>query len=228
MYFTVVFIAAPLMLLTGPAMSPAVIGRRPCLRKMLGGRQAARSLHFLGMAFLAFFTVMHMGLGRTGQVPFARSSASGTWEPVASYSPRRGQAVNSLALTAVGGMLVVPVTAEGKDLETATLVGLLMRSGDAPAGQPWELLEAQGIGGTSWWDARASVVDATTVAVGTWGQAPHLVDLTDRTWQRMEPPTAEHGWDYHFEDGTVYATHSDHADAWASSDRGEHWGRLPH
>jgi len=160
-------------------------------------------------------TIWVQRLGRTGQVPFARSSAWGTWEPVASYSPRRGQAVNSLALTAVGGMLVVPVTAEGKDLETATLVGLLMRSDDAPAGQPWELLEAQGIGGTTWWDARASVVDETTVAVGTWGQAPHLVDLTDRTWQRMEPPTAEHGWDYHFEDGTVYATHSEHADAWA-------------
>jgi hypothetical protein len=62
MYFTVVFIAAPLMLATGPAMSPALIGRHPWYAKMFGGRQAARSLHLLGMAFLTFSTVMHIAL----------------------------------------------------------------------------------------------------------------------------------------------------------------------
>jgi sulfoxide reductase catalytic subunit YedY len=62
MYFTVVFVAAPLMLATGPAMSPALVGRHPWYPRMFGGRQAARSLHFLGMAFLTFFTVMHIGL----------------------------------------------------------------------------------------------------------------------------------------------------------------------
>ena len=62
MYFTVVFVAAPLMMATGPAMSPAVIGRHPWYAKLFGGRQAARSLHFLGMAFLTFFTAMHIAL----------------------------------------------------------------------------------------------------------------------------------------------------------------------
>ena len=51
-----------LMLATGPAMSPALIGRHPWYAKMFGGRQAARSLHFLGMASLTFFTVMHIAL----------------------------------------------------------------------------------------------------------------------------------------------------------------------
>ncbi len=61
-YFTVVFIAAPLMMATGPVMSPAVIGRFPWYPKIFGGRQAARSIHFLGMAFLTFFVVMHVAL----------------------------------------------------------------------------------------------------------------------------------------------------------------------
>lgn len=61
-YFGVVFIAAPLMILTGPAMSPAVVGRFPWYAKMFGGRQAARSLHFLGMASYAVFVVLHVAL----------------------------------------------------------------------------------------------------------------------------------------------------------------------
>jgi hypothetical protein len=43
-------------------MSPAVIGRHPWYARLFGGRQAARSLHFLGMAFLTFFTAMHIAL----------------------------------------------------------------------------------------------------------------------------------------------------------------------
>lgn len=62
MYFAVVFIAAPLMMVTGPVMSPAVIGRFPWYPKLFGGRQAARSIHFLGMVFLTFFMVVHVAL----------------------------------------------------------------------------------------------------------------------------------------------------------------------
>lgn len=61
-YFTIVFIAAPLMIITGPAMSPAVVGRLPWYAKMFGGRQVARSLHFLGMALYLAFAVVHVGL----------------------------------------------------------------------------------------------------------------------------------------------------------------------
>ena len=62
LYFTVVFIVAPLMMATGPVMSPAVIGQYPWYPKIFGGRQAARSIHFLGMAFLTVFIVMHVAL----------------------------------------------------------------------------------------------------------------------------------------------------------------------
>ena len=48
------------MIITGPAMSPAVVGRFPWYAKMLGGRQTARSLHFLGMALYLGFAVVHV------------------------------------------------------------------------------------------------------------------------------------------------------------------------
>jgi thiosulfate reductase cytochrome b subunit len=62
MYFLVVFVLAPLMIVTGPVMSPAVVGRYPWYPKLFGGRQAARSLHFLGMAAFVVFAVTHVAL----------------------------------------------------------------------------------------------------------------------------------------------------------------------
>jgi methionine sulfoxide reductase catalytic subunit len=61
-YFLVVFVLAPLMIVTGPVMSPAVVGRYPWYPKLFGGRQAARSIHFLGMAAFVAFVVMHVTL----------------------------------------------------------------------------------------------------------------------------------------------------------------------
>jgi sulfoxide reductase catalytic subunit YedY len=61
-YAFVVFVLAPLMLLTGAAMSPAIAASAPWYIKALGGRQAARSLHFMGMVTFALFTVFHIFL----------------------------------------------------------------------------------------------------------------------------------------------------------------------
>ncbi|MGO8077823.1 cytochrome b/b6 domain-containing protein, partial [Rhizobium leguminosarum] len=61
-YFFIVFIAAPLMIVTGPVMSPAVVDRFPWYAKMFGGRQAARSLHLIGMFAYLGFAVVHVGL----------------------------------------------------------------------------------------------------------------------------------------------------------------------
>jgi hypothetical protein len=52
-YFAVVFLLAPLQIATGAAMSPAIIGRFPWYTKLFGGRQAARSMHFLGLCAFA-------------------------------------------------------------------------------------------------------------------------------------------------------------------------------
>ncbi len=57
-YAAVVFILAPLTILTGAAMSPSLAGRFPWYPKLFGGRQRARSFHFiLLIAFLVFLTI---------------------------------------------------------------------------------------------------------------------------------------------------------------------------
>lgn len=61
-YAAVVFLLAPFMLLTGAAMSPAIEGRFPWYIKLFGGRQAARSLHFLSMLAFTLFVIVHTAL----------------------------------------------------------------------------------------------------------------------------------------------------------------------
>ena len=57
-YAAVIFLLAPFQILTGAAQSPAIEARFPWYVRLFGGRQSARSLHFLGLvAFLAFVVV---------------------------------------------------------------------------------------------------------------------------------------------------------------------------
>jgi len=68
-YFSVVFVLGPLAILTGIAMSPAVVNRFSWYARLFGGRQSARSLHFLTMmAFLAFIVVHVALVAMTGLV----------------------------------------------------------------------------------------------------------------------------------------------------------------
>jgi methionine sulfoxide reductase catalytic subunit len=61
-YFAVIFVMAPLSMLTGIAMSPAVDNRFPFFPRIFGSRQGARSIHFiLVMGYLCFLAV-HVGL----------------------------------------------------------------------------------------------------------------------------------------------------------------------
>ena len=61
-YVTVVFILAPLSILTGAAMSPAVAARFPWYPRLFGNRQIARSLHFLAMVANVIFIPIHVTL----------------------------------------------------------------------------------------------------------------------------------------------------------------------
>lgn len=57
-YAAVIFLLSPFTILTGAAQSPAIEARFPWYVRLWGGRQAARSLHFLSLvAFLAFLVV---------------------------------------------------------------------------------------------------------------------------------------------------------------------------
>lgn len=60
-YSSVVFLLPPLMILTALAMSPAFANRFPLYTLLFGGRrQAARSLHFIGMLLFSGFLVIHV------------------------------------------------------------------------------------------------------------------------------------------------------------------------
>ncbi len=61
-YFSVFFVFGPLAILTGIAMSPAVVNRFGWYARMFGGRQSARSIHFLTMLGFSGFIVVHVTL----------------------------------------------------------------------------------------------------------------------------------------------------------------------
>lgn len=61
-YFAVIFGLGPLAILTGIAMSPAVVNRFPWYARLFGGRQSARSIHFLNMLCFVGFIVVHVAL----------------------------------------------------------------------------------------------------------------------------------------------------------------------
>jgi methionine sulfoxide reductase catalytic subunit len=61
-YFATIFFMAPLAILTGMAMSPALVNRFPAYARIFGGRQSARSLHFLNLLGFVGFIVVHVTL----------------------------------------------------------------------------------------------------------------------------------------------------------------------
>ncbi|WP_374944212.1 cytochrome b/b6 domain-containing protein [Sphingomonas sp.] len=79
-YILVIFVALPLVILTGIALSPGMDAAWPWVLDVFGGRQSARSIHFLSMAALAGFTVVHLVLvilaGAWNEV---RSMLTGRW-----------------------------------------------------------------------------------------------------------------------------------------------------
>lgn len=57
-YFIVIFVLGPLIVLTGLTMSPTMDSAFPFLPWLFGGRQSARTIHFIcAFSFLAFFVV---------------------------------------------------------------------------------------------------------------------------------------------------------------------------
>ena len=61
-YISVIFVMLPLMILTGLAMSPGFNATAPWILDLLGGRQSARSIHFLVMLGLVGFFLVHMAM----------------------------------------------------------------------------------------------------------------------------------------------------------------------
>jgi len=59
-YIAVIFVLLPVMVLTGLTMSPAVTAAVPVLFDMFGGRQSARTIHFLVANLLVLFVLVHV------------------------------------------------------------------------------------------------------------------------------------------------------------------------
>lgn len=79
-YVLVIFGLLPLVILTGVALSPGMNAAWPWLLELFGGRQSARSIHFLCMIGLAAFTVVHLTLViLAGPLNEVRSVITGWW-----------------------------------------------------------------------------------------------------------------------------------------------------
>ena len=59
-YLFVIVVLIPVMILTGLTMSPSVDATWPWLLDVFGGRQSARSIHFIAAALLVVFFIVHL------------------------------------------------------------------------------------------------------------------------------------------------------------------------
>lgn len=61
-YFGVFFVLFPLIVLTGLTMSPGMNSIAPFLLDIFGGRQTARTIHFVVMVLLVGFFIIHIAM----------------------------------------------------------------------------------------------------------------------------------------------------------------------
>ena len=61
-YLAVVFVLFPLMIITGLAMSPAVMAAVPAIVEIFGGHQSARTVHFFVTNLLVMFLIVHVAM----------------------------------------------------------------------------------------------------------------------------------------------------------------------
>ena len=59
-YLTVIFVLFPLMIVSGLTMSPGVDSAAPWLPDLFGGRQSARTIHFITASLLVLFVLVHV------------------------------------------------------------------------------------------------------------------------------------------------------------------------
>ncbi|MEP6787078.1 MAG: cytochrome b/b6 domain-containing protein [Acidobacteriota bacterium] len=59
-YLSIVFLALPLMVISGLTMSPAITAAFPFLLDLFGGHQSARTIHFFAFVALILFLLVHI------------------------------------------------------------------------------------------------------------------------------------------------------------------------
>jgi Ni/Fe-hydrogenase b-type cytochrome subunit len=79
-YVIAIFVLIPLMIFTGLTMSPGMDAAWPWLLDVFGGRQSARSIHFICAAAIFAFVVVHLALViLAGPINEVRSMITGKW-----------------------------------------------------------------------------------------------------------------------------------------------------
>ena len=61
-YLAVIFLLLPTVALTGMTMSPSLDATFPFLLDLFGGRQSARSIHFICANLIVLFVIVHVAL----------------------------------------------------------------------------------------------------------------------------------------------------------------------
>jgi thiosulfate reductase cytochrome b subunit len=90
-YAGVLLVLMPLIVVTGLAMSPSFNATMPFLNDLLGGRQTARTIHFLCMILLVLFFVVHVLMVlAAGPINGMRSIITG-WHRIDPPSPNQRQ-----------------------------------------------------------------------------------------------------------------------------------------
>ena len=100
-YFVVVFVLAPVSMLSGMAMSPAIENRFHWFPKLFGNRQGARSVHFLVTVAYVAFTIIHV----------AMVAATGLTRNMNHMGTGRDDAVSHTGLWIGAGVLLLTVAA---------------------------------------------------------------------------------------------------------------------
>lgn len=91
-YFTVFFILFPLIIATGLTMSPATNAAAPWMLDLFGGRQTARTIHFIVMLLLvAFFLVHIIMVFAAGPINELRSMVTGWYRASPGTPVREGE-----------------------------------------------------------------------------------------------------------------------------------------
>jgi thiosulfate reductase cytochrome b subunit len=92
-YVAMILIVLPMMLVTGLSMSPGFNAVGGVLLEIMGGRQSARTLHFISAGLIVGFILIHVGLVIwTGPVNNMRSMITGWFviqPPGSTAGPRR-------------------------------------------------------------------------------------------------------------------------------------------
>jgi thiosulfate reductase cytochrome b subunit len=79
-YLLVLFVLAPMLLATGLTMSPGMDAGYPWLLSLFGGRQSARTLHFIcAMTVVAFIVIHLMMVLLAGPINEVRSMITGRY-----------------------------------------------------------------------------------------------------------------------------------------------------